>query len=294
MKKSITVAVMAVIALVAVKAGAVELNGLKAGDVAGLAEAASVPAPEASVREVSVSKAAVPAKISVSPVTENWKGTVLVKFARNADVGAVMHILDSVDLSPAKFSDNGDGYWVRVDIEDSKAPLRVAKLAGFSMVEVVQVNRAVYALLAGGSAMKTRALAVEYVAKEQGKFMMVQGLAFCTHDKTNYGYSFELKETGYVNALFVLNKETGGIEKFDYKGWTDHGLLWDSRVFALSKANPDFPRVITLRNTRAGGNDVFHLSEYVDQDNYVIESKDPGFTVSSTAAYRNIFECTKK
>ena len=150
MKKSITVAVMAVIALVAVKAGAVELNGLKAGDVAGLAEAASVPAPEASVREVSVSKAAVPAKISVSPVTENWKGTVLVKFARNADVGAVMHILDSVDLSPAKFSDNGDGYWVRVDIEDSKAPLRVSKLAGFSMVETVQVNRTVYALLAAG------------------------------------------------------------------------------------------------------------------------------------------------
>jgi len=294
MRKAILMTVIASIAGLAVEAGAVELNGLKAGDVAGPTAAAAVPAPGAPVMDIRVAKAAVPAKISVSPVTENWKGAVLVKFTKNADIGAVMHMLDSVDLSPAKFSDNGDGYWVRVDIEDSKAPLRVSKLAGFSMVEAVQVNRAVYALLAGGSAMKTGALAVEYVAKEQGKFMMVQGLAFCTHDKTNYGYSFELKETGYVNALFVWNKETGQIERFDYKGWTDHGLLWDSRVFALSKANPDFPRVITLRNTRGGGNDVFHLSEYVDQDNYVIESKDPAFTVSSTAAYRNIFECTKR
>ena len=293
MKKTM-IAIAAVIAGLAVKAGAAELNGLKAEGVAALAEASAVPLPAAPERALNVPGAAVSAKISVTPVTENWNGTVLVKFTKNADIGAVIHMLDSVDLSPAKFSDNGDGYWVRVDIEDSKAPLRVSKLAGFSMVEAVQVNRAVYALLAGGSAMKTGALAVEYVAKEQGKFMMVQGLAFCTHDKTNYGYSFDLKETGYVNALFVWNKETGQIEKFDYKGWTDHGLLWDSRVFALSKANPDFPRVITLRNTRGGGNDVFHLSEYVDQDNYVIESKDPAFTVSSTAAYRNIFECTKR
>jgi len=293
MKKTM-IAIAAVIAGLAVKAGAAELNGLKAEGVAALAEASAVPLPAAPERALNVPGAAVSAKISVTPVTENWNGTVLVKFTKNADIGAVIHMLDSVDLSPAKFSDNGDGYWVRVDIEDSKAPLRVSKLAGFSMVEAVQVNRAVYALLAGGSAMKTGALAVEYVAKEQGKFMTVQGLAFCTHDKTNYGYSFDLKETGYVNALFVWNKETGQIEKFDYKGWTDHGLLWDSRVFALSKANPDFPRVITLRNTRGGGNDVFHLSEYVDQDNYVIESKDPAFTVSSTAAYRNIFECTKR
>jgi len=43
MKKNITVAVMAVIALMAVKAGAAELNGMKAGDVAVLAEAGSVP-----------------------------------------------------------------------------------------------------------------------------------------------------------------------------------------------------------------------------------------------------------
>ncbi|MBI5743525.1 MAG: hypothetical protein HY952_03140, partial [Elusimicrobia bacterium] len=139
MKKNITVAVMAVIALMAVKAGAAELNGLKAGDIAGLAEASAVPAPAAPVMDVGVVKAAVPYKISVSPVTENWKGTVLVKFCRNSDIGAVMHMLGSVDLSTAKFSDNGDGYWVRVDIEDAKAPLRVSKLAGFSMVEAVQV-----------------------------------------------------------------------------------------------------------------------------------------------------------
>ncbi|HBB68163.1 MAG: hypothetical protein A2X28_02480 [Elusimicrobia bacterium GWA2_56_46] len=134
----------------------------------------------------------------------------------------------------------------------------------------------------------------EYLAKNQGKFITVQGLAFCTHNKTNFGYSFELEETGYVKALFVLNKATGEIEKYAYKGWTNHGQLWDSRIFTTSTENLNFPRAITLRDAQAGGNDVFHLSEFIDQDNYVIESEDPAFTVSSVSAYRNIFKCDKR
>lgn len=135
---------------------------------------------------------------------------------------------------------------------------------------------------------------MEYVAKNQGRFITVQGLAFCTHNKTTFGYSFELKENGYVNALFVLNKSTGEIEKYAYQGWTNHGQLWDSRIFTATSLSSSFPRAITLRDSQAGGNDVFHLSEYIDQDNYVIESEDPAFTVSAVSAYRNIFECNKK
>lgn len=135
---------------------------------------------------------------------------------------------------------------------------------------------------------------MEYVAKNQGRFITVQGLAFCTHNKTNFGYSFELKENGYVNALFVLNKNTGEIEKYAYQGWTDHGQLWDSRIFTSTSLPASFPRAITLRDSQAGGNDVFHFSEFIDQDNYVIESEDAAFTVSSVSAYRNIFECNKR
>lgn len=135
---------------------------------------------------------------------------------------------------------------------------------------------------------------VEYVAKNQGKFITVQGLAFCTHNKTNSGYSYELKENDYVNALFVLNKSTGEIEKYAFQGWTNHGELWDSRVFTSASPSSSFPRAITLRNTQAGGNDVFHLSEFINQDNYVIESEDPDFTVGFAAAYKNIFECDKR
>ena len=135
---------------------------------------------------------------------------------------------------------------------------------------------------------------VEYVAKNQGRFITVQGRAFCTHNKTNFGYGFELAENGYVKALFVLNKSTGEIEKYACQGWANHGQLWDSRIFISASLSPSFPRAITLRNSQAGGNDVYHLSEFIDQDNYVIESKDPAFTVSSVSAYRNIFECDKR
>lgn len=135
---------------------------------------------------------------------------------------------------------------------------------------------------------------IEYVAKNQGRFITVQGRVFCTHDKSSFGYSFESAENGYVVGLFVLNKSAGEIEKYAYRGWTDHGQLWDSRVFMSTSLSSGFPRAITLRNSQAGGNDVFHLSEFIDQDNYVIESEDPAFTVSFTSAYRDIFECNKR
>ncbi len=134
---------VAVIAGLAMTAGAVELNAVRAGDISGMTGTETVAVPEAA-RTVS-------SKIVVTPTTANWQDTLLVKFVKNTGMDMVMHVLDSVDLSPVKFFDNGDGYLVRVDIKNALAPLRAAKAAGFSAVETVQVNRTVYAMLEGGS-----------------------------------------------------------------------------------------------------------------------------------------------
>ncbi|GEM_PF-7097337 len=133
-----------------------------------------------------------------------------------------------------------------------------------------------------------------YTASNKGKFIAIKGINFCTHDGTNFAYSFDLKKNGYVDSLLVLDKESGEIEKYAYVGWTNHGLLWDSRIFTAIEANTNFPNTISLRATQGGGNDVFHLSSFIDQDHYVVQGKDAGFTVSSIAAYKNIFECDKK
>lgn len=151
MKRTIGIAVAAVVAGLAVTAGAVELNAVRAGDISGLAGMQAVAAPEAAAAEAADGARNVSSKIVVTPTTANWQDTLLVKFVKNTGIDMVMHVLDSVDLSPAKFSDNGDGYLVRVDIKDALAPLRAAKAAGFSAVEKVQVNRTVYAMLEGGS-----------------------------------------------------------------------------------------------------------------------------------------------
>ena len=147
MKRTIGIAVVAVVAGLAMTAGAVELNTVKAGDISGMIVTETAAVPEASAAQVMDETRNVSSKIVVSPTTANWQDTVLVKFVKNTGIDMVMHVLDSVDLSPAKFSDNGDGYLVRVDIKDADAPLRAAKLAGFRAVESVQVNRTVYAML---------------------------------------------------------------------------------------------------------------------------------------------------
>ncbi|OGR64442.1 MAG: hypothetical protein A2X31_03870 [Elusimicrobia bacterium GWB2_63_22] len=143
MKRTIGIAVVAVVAGLAMTAGAVELNAVKAGDISGMTVADTVAVPEAARN--------VPSKIVVTPTTSNWQDTLLVKFVKNTGMDMVMHVLDSVDLSPVEFFDSGDGYLVRVDIKDALAPLRAAKATGFSVVETVQVNRTVYAMLEGGS-----------------------------------------------------------------------------------------------------------------------------------------------
>lgn len=66
MKKNITIAVLAVMAGLAVTAGAQELNGLKAGDVAASMETLTVPAPSA---PVNAEPAAAPKSVASKGVT---------------------------------------------------------------------------------------------------------------------------------------------------------------------------------------------------------------------------------
>lgn len=140
--KKLVIAVIAAVSGLNVMVGAAELSGLKAGDVAALMSDTQITLPAVAEKARGVSS-----KIVITPTTANWKDTMLVKFAKNTGIDVVMYVLDSVDLSPANFADNGDGYLVRVDIKDADAALRAAKLAGFRAVETVQVNRTVYAML---------------------------------------------------------------------------------------------------------------------------------------------------
>lgn len=161
--KKIAIAVAVMMSGLNVMAGEVELGAVKAGDISGIPVVAEASIPDAAAAKAVAARMS--SKIMVTPTTANWKDTVLIKFARGTGMDMVMHILDSVDLSPAKFFDNGDGYLVRVDIADAKAPARAARSAGFSAVESVQVNRTVYAMLEGGDMKAATAGTIEYYGR---------------------------------------------------------------------------------------------------------------------------------
>lgn len=158
--KKIAIAVAVMMSGLNVMAGEVELGAVNAADLFGIPVVAGAAIPDAAAAKAV--EARMSSKIMVTPTTANWKDTVLIKFVRGTGMDMVMHVLDSVDLSPAKFFDNGDGYLVRVDIADAKAPARAARAAGFSAVESVQVNRTVYAVLEGGDMKAAMAGNIEY------------------------------------------------------------------------------------------------------------------------------------
>ena len=129
-----------------------------------------------------------------------------------------------------------------------------------------------------------------------GEFIQVtdQELNFCTHEETQFAYGLTLKENNNVDRLYFLDKENGDIVVYQYEGWIYSGLLWESRLFKKeSNKNKKAPAFITLRDTRLGQNDVFHLSRYENKDDFDIEYEDQVFTVSSSDAYKTIFSCNK-
>lgn len=152
MKTGIAVAVIAAVSGLNVMAGAAELNAVRAGDIPGMAVVEAAVIPEVAVAETGDRTARMSSKIVATPVTANWKDAMQVKFVKGTGLDEVRYVLDRAGLTLEKFSDNGDGYLVRVEIKDVDVPLRAHRLAGFPEVESVQVNRAVYARMAAGLA----------------------------------------------------------------------------------------------------------------------------------------------
>jgi len=152
MKK--TMLALAAVMAVSVNLNAGEAESLKTSaadfgplrDVEARLEADIVP-----FRAVEQEKAALSPKICVSPVTSDWKNAMLVKFRKGADITIVKNVLKEAGLSGESYADNGMGYYVRIDIRDSQAPAKAIFLARYGVVEAVQVNHAVYALLEGKS-----------------------------------------------------------------------------------------------------------------------------------------------
>jgi len=103
-------------------------------------------------RVIEAEKAALSPKICVSPVTSDWKNAMLIKFRKGVDLAVVKSVMKEAGLSGTSYADNGMGYYVRIDIRDAQAPAKALVLAKYAVVEAVQVNHAVYALLQGKSA----------------------------------------------------------------------------------------------------------------------------------------------
>lgn len=200
--KKIVIAVIAAVSGLNVMAGAAELSGLKAGDVAVLMADTQITLPAVAEKARGVSS-----KIVITPTTVNWKDTMLVKFAKNTGIDVVMYVLDSVDLSPAKFADNGDGYLVRVDIKDADAPLRAAKLAGFRAVETVQVNRTVYSALEGGLMKSAAAGISEFYGSGYSRWMPE------AQERAEAALRLYVKVLG-ENGIAVIKAEVKEVEGF--------------------------------------------------------------------------------
>ncbi len=94
-------------------------------------------------------KGTVNPKIFATPVTANWPDVILLKFNKGTDINIVTYVLKKEGLSSTKFSDNGDGFYVRLDIKDSEAAFKAQCLAGYAVVEAVEVNRNVLGMIAG-------------------------------------------------------------------------------------------------------------------------------------------------
>lgn len=181
MKKTITLIGVLIVAgaKLATASGPEEL---RAAGGAGLTEPAlaaitalSVEPASAPALEVSV-KAAPGAKISVTPVTEHWKDVLLVKFNRGTDIKTVMDILSREGFSSKSFADNGDGFYVRLDVKDAAAAAAAMALAEYGTVESVQVNRAVYAILSGSKGRGNVLSRAAEVPAQKGTLKAINGI----------------------------------------------------------------------------------------------------------------------
>lgn len=271
MKKLVISAIVAISGL-KVPAGAVELNAVKAGDISGMAVTQTVPVPDAATAAAAYEARNVSSKIVVAPGAADWRDTMLVKFARNTGIDVVMHVLDSVDLSPANFSDNGDGYLVRVDIKDADAPLRAAKLAGSRAVESVQVNRTVYAMLESGSLKSAAAGASGQALMKEISTVLASGPlpGGCSLEVNTFGVSAFQPVTGdhlnvgimkggeYTDILMVglaRSAASAGGKSFSYESVSCPSDAWVGRCekssFTLSTGAAG--RIVSVAIERARG-----------------------------------------
>lgn len=123
------------------RSGAGELKGLRVPEVPGTTVEEIRPA------AVTGEKTFINPKIYITPVTENWKDTMLVKFRKGVGVEEMRALLVWAGLDCKVWADNGAGLLARVDIADALAPRRALLLVEYASVEAVQVNRTVYAAL---------------------------------------------------------------------------------------------------------------------------------------------------
>lgn len=169
--------ILAIAALVIAMAGQASAGGAaleKLSELSGPEAAAQAPAPEtckepgpgATIEEIIAwircvelpapagqageKRASVHPKIRVSPVTAAWKDVMLVRF-RGVSFDTVRAAMSAAGARSWTFGENGGEYIVRLEIADAKAPAMARSLAAQPAVDAVEVNRSVYAALAGGN-----------------------------------------------------------------------------------------------------------------------------------------------
>ena len=223
---------------------AVSVNGMELGNVRGAindikANNTDIVLPAA---KTSKSEGKSLSKIYVTPVTANWANAMLLKFIKGTDVNTVMSVLRKAGLQSETFADNGDGFYVRVDMENSLASQKAVLLSQYSVIESVRVNTTVYNLIKNSSG-KMLKEAQPGALKDISDIMDTQKLPKgCSVYKNNYhsndpwddSLSLTITKNGkYMDML--LAEET-----------VEYSLVKENKVFKYELISTDGPSHLWL------------------------------------------------
>ncbi|OFZ35831.1 MAG: hypothetical protein A2504_16560 [Bdellovibrionales bacterium RIFOXYD12_FULL_39_22] len=114
----------------------------------------------------------------------------------------------------------------------------------------------------------------------KGTFINIDGRNFCSHSKTNLGYSYVLTDR-YIAGLIIRNLETGEATTYKDQGFVLSGKYEDSRLFEKLETltENDMPRYVLLGKYRkyAKNNGTYFSHDYEDESAEETTMTDKGF-----------------
>ena len=179
-------------------------------------------------------------KIYVTPVTANWANAMLLKFIKGTDINTVMHVLKKAGLQSETFADNGNGFYVRVDVENNLAPQKAVLLSLYSVVESVQVNNTVYNLIKNSSGKMAKG--VNGPLQDISYIMSSQKLPGCSVYKNNYHSNDPWDDS--LSLTIVKNGEY--MDMLLAEETVEYSLVKENKVFKYELISTDGPDTVWM------------------------------------------------